>query len=237
VTLELTPRSLERSALALARAADTRLEISFRLERAASTGIPSPGHWPFAHDVVHLDGAGPRRLGDLASELGVKLELPEGLDTRVSLLSHPRPLGQILDSVAKQTHCHWIVVIQFEPRHAMLDAAASEVDRMHEHLSRLGMLTPRDRRAELADELQRIERLPTHEREDALRGLAADIRSLGTLLQQVPGEHRGIVGGQVVPVARDYQVVLDRLPESKRGHFQPLLAALRGLDEMLRTLR
>jgi hypothetical protein len=225
LSLDAEPRSAERLYLALARSVPARLSIRYRFRLGGS-----PGAQLFAHESVEVQVLRPTSLRELAAELPAPVEVDEGISGRVILSGSRCTLGMLLDEIARQSRSSWTTVLSFEPRLGG-DAEAAAAERMHEHLSELASLTGSDRREEIADELRRLESLSGDERQLAVRRIARDILSLGTLLKRVPGEHRGPVMGQVLPVARDYLHVV-------RGRaFPELREALAELEGELRAVR
>lgn len=237
LSLDFGPRSLERLVLALARAAGARLAVSYRLEPIPSGPPAHPGRRAFVRHLVQVEGPMPKPLRAATADLGVPVEVAEEVGGKVRLLPHPRPLGEVLDAMARQTRSRWVLVLGFESRPVAIDPSAAVVDRMHEHLSELAQLSTEDRRAELSEKLRGLERLPEAERGIAVQRVATDIAGLGTLLHRVPGEHRFSVGAQVLPVARDYGQALSAFRSRRKPAFQPLFEALHRLDAALRTLQ
>jgi hypothetical protein len=236
VTLDLAPRPLERLFPVLARRLDARLSILYRLKPWRAEYIRRKGSLVFAGRLVDLEMSRPLDLDEALRQLGVPLEVEDGVSGRVRLSAARYPLARVFDRIADQVNAKWETVVRLEQRKPV-DAEAAALERMHSHFGDLAGLSPGERREELASDLEAMLELPGDQREQRLERISTDILSLASLLQSVPGEHRAQIGPRVHAVAGDYWSVLSRLPEERRSLCAPLFAALEGLRQRLDQIR
>jgi hypothetical protein len=231
LTLDLSARPAERLFMVLARRLPARMGVGYRMR---PTSLAGRGSEVFARELISLE-LGPVPVSEAVRRLGIAVRLDD-VQGNVRITAARHPLHQVLDSIAKQVRGEWETVVRLDPL-KFPDAEAAEDDRMRGHFSDLSRLPPVERRDEIRDAFKDLEALAPVERNRALARAAQDVRSLGTLLERVPGEHRGIIGPRILGVARDYATVLGRLPVEKRGLYGPVWGALHELETQLSQIR
>ena len=238
-TLDIAARPPERLLRAVARRAGARLSVSFRLRPAPAGGEAyHPGNRPpFATQHLTVGASPALAPQDLGRYLGTRIEASEGVGGRARVpAGRRRPLAWFLDHIAAQVDARWETVVRLNTR-TVPDAEAAEHEWMRAHFGDLADLSPAERREELVAERESLERLPPGEQAEGIRGVARDVRSLGTLLQTVPGEHRGRLAPRVHAVAETYRAVFTRLRGERRERFAPVLRALADLQQHLAQIR
>ena len=239
-TLDIAARPPERLLRAVARQAGARLSVSFRLRPAPASG--ETHHHPdrpppFATQHLTVGASPALAPQDLGRYLGTRIEVSDGVGGRARVpAGRRRPLAWFLDHIAAQVRARWETVVRLDAR-TVPDDEAAEHERMRAHFGDLADLSPAERREELVAERESLERLPPGEQAEGIRGVARDVRSLGTLLQTVPGEHRGRLAPRVHAVAESYRAVFTRLRGERRERFAPVLHALADLQQHLAQIR
>jgi hypothetical protein len=236
VTLELSPRPAERLFYVLARRGSAWLDISHRLRPLAPLEAWRGGSSVFTDELVSLEISQPVELAEAVRRLPVPVSVEEGVRARVRVFAARHSLRKVLDSLAEHARAGWTTTVRLTPRSA-LDAEAAAEDRMRAHFSDLARLSSAERRGEIEADVEALSLLPPAKRGESVRRMADDVLSLGTVFASVPGEHRATVGSRLLAVARDYWTVVSGIPQDRRSELQPVLDAIRELDQKLRQLR
>jgi hypothetical protein len=231
-TLELEPRSLERLILVLARRANARVTMCYRLTPAPPGETPRRGSSVLADGPVSLEIRKPVELPKALDQLGVRTEVADGLSGRVHVFAARTPLAKVLDQIAGQVGADWQTVVRFEARNPV-DAAAAEEERGRFFYADLARLSSPERREELAADLESLHALPPEQRAPEIQRLATNLLGMATLVKQTPGEHREPVIARVQEIIRDYRGVLARLPSEQQADVAPLHRALQELPRQL----
>jgi hypothetical protein len=236
-TLDIAARPPERLFRAVARQTGARLSVSFRLRPAApSDQAHPPDHPAFATHYLSVRTSPALALSDIGRTLGTRIEVSEGVGGQARVPAGRRPLAGFLDHIAAQVDARWETVVHLNTR-TVVDAEAAEHERMQTHFGDLACLSPVEQRDELVAERELLEKLPPEKQAEGIRGMARDVLSLGTLLQRVPGEHRGRLAPRVLAVAEGYRTVFTRLRGERRERFAPVLHALNDLQQHLAQIR
>jgi hypothetical protein len=235
LTLALSSRQPGQIFPALARRVGARLELLYRLTPLPPGALPRPGASLFAEQEVQVVSDGVLELEEVWQQLRIPIEVEEPLRRKVRLSTAPQPLHRLLDRIAAQVQARWNVVVRLQEIRAQ-DEEADAQERMRAHFQVLSYLSPAERQEEIAAHLDRLAALDEKRRPAGIAQLRAEILSLGSLLQGVPGEHRGRIGAQVRGVAQDYARVLERQKGKRRALFQPLSSALEELQAALADL-
>jgi hypothetical protein len=235
LTLELAPRPPERLFPVLARRAFARLSVVYRVRPFPPGGVRQAGSLLFADGLVSLRLREAVELPEVWGQLGVPVEVEEGVEGTVRMDVARRPLAWVMDRIAAQVGATWVAVVRLEARR-FVDPEAETYTRMRSHFSDLARLSSMERREELAAEMETLAELPTDRRAEGLRRMADDVLSLATLLHEVPGEHRAATAPYVLGIAADYRAVLLDLSEERRGRLAFLFHVLDDLRLRLQAI-
>jgi hypothetical protein len=236
LTASLSPRSPEALFQVLARRADASLTVAYRVELAPPGEPRRTARVPFAREIVSPGATGQVDLQTALQRVIAPVQVAEGVRGAVRVTERPVRLSDLMDSVTRQLGAVWKVVVRLEPRRPVDEAAAAD-ERTRAYFQDLAGLSSSERQEELAADLQALRALPPAERDRRVRQLAADIVGMGSLLRQVPGEHRAPVQEQVRAIGADHQAVLARLGSGQQSLSAPLLEALAALAGQLAEIR
>jgi hypothetical protein len=231
-TLDLAPRSLDRLILVLARRANARVTMCYRLTPAPSGAAPRHGSSLLADGPVSLEIRKPVDLARALDQLGVRTEVAEGISGRVHVFAARTPLAKVLDQIGGQVGADWQTVVRFEARNPA-DAAAAEEERGRFFYADLARLSSQERREELAADMESLHALPPEQRAPEIQRLATQLTGMAMLVKQTPGEHREPVFARVQAIILDYRTVLVRLPADQQADVAPLYRALQELPRQL----
>jgi hypothetical protein len=235
-SLDLTSMPAEHIFAVIARRANARLTIVYRLKPLSPGERSGPGPVTFAERRLNPLIDRPTQLDEALKTLEVSVENPENIRGNIQLVALNRPLYSVLDRIAQQVNARWETVVQFEPRHYS-DAESATYERMHAHFSDLVGLSSQERQEEILADIAAIERLPVSQQKEGISRISEDVRSLGTLLEEVPEEHREPVWEQVMMMASDYWTVLSHLKPDQQRQFESVFRALMDLQQRVQMMQ
>jgi hypothetical protein len=236
LTMDLAPRPAEALFAILARRANARVAVLYRLEPALPGEPRRQGATIFASAPVSLEISRPVELAEALKPLSLRVEVSGELHGLVRISAARTPLSRVLDQLVGQVGGVWHAVVRLEMRRPV-DAAAARDERERSHYYDLARLSSADRQEELTADVEALLQLPEEQRPDAMRQRASDIRAMARLAQETPGEHRGPVVMRVVAVASDYWAVLSRLGREQQVPAEPLFRAVVDVQQALAALR
>jgi hypothetical protein len=236
VTLDVSPRPLERLLPVLARRFGARIELRYDLARSRPGAAERPRTRLFASRPVTIGIVRGMPLSDVLQGLRIPSRVEGGLDGKITLPAAKLPLSDVLDRVASQLGASWQPVVRFQ-RWSAPDEEAEETERRHAFFADLAGLSPEERREELRSDVEQLGRLPEPQRGAAVQRMASDLLSLSTLYASVPGEHRGPIAGKINGILADYRHVLGGIGPEQRAGYGPLFTAFDQVRADLNEVR
>lgn len=231
----ITPRTPERLVPLLGRRANVSATLAYRFELPGVGEDAPPSPAGFGKELLAQDLREPLEIEAALRALRLPGELGKGVEGKVRLHTQRAPVHRVLDQIAAQSGSRWSVVIRIRARNPADEVAAREEEPRFLY-SDLAQLTSDERREEIQSDLEHLAALPDEKREEAVKSLAGNLSGMTPIFKQAQ-ENRGAVAGNVAAIARDYNLVLRRLPPDNRAWAAPLFAALRELSLELRALQ
>jgi hypothetical protein len=232
VTVRLSPRPPGRFFVALARRIGARPEIEHILARGQSKE-PSAADSGFADRLIEMRTSGRIPLEEAVRELDANIKVAPGLDGSVSVFSPGLPLYRVLNSLSRQLDASWHTELKVEYLKPT-DVEAESYERARDHFSDLARLSESERLEETRALLGDLALLPEKERSAAITVAAANISSLSSIYQQIPGEHRESLNSRFAGILHAYRTTLQ---ERKSLQFDSLLNALQQAESEIRRSR
>ena len=229
LTFRLGARPADRLLLAIARRAGTRLEIVHHVTPLPPGASPRRGPPAFAEAVEHVVTGERLSASDIAELLDARIRWAPVLTGKARVFAPGLPLHRVLDQVAAQLGASWTTVVTLLSRSPM-DAESEAAERAMAHYSDLARLSSGERRDELEADLSSVSDLAAREDMSGLQRMVEDIKSLATIYQQVPGEHRGPASRAANGILDDYEWALNRASPDQ----EELLAVVRAAIEETR---